>query len=480
VSATAPPPSPALSRKIGGSAANFAIRRIALIGISAVGTLLVTRFIGPTRYGDYASAIATWTIVTAAADFGFSLVLARDLGANELDRPQLLRASYEVGLVWAAALTVVLVGIAALAGVHSTRGQALLVLAPSVLALGLATGRQVFVALYRTRELVFIDLVVILVQVVIQVIVAKAGGGAVLIAAIVSAGSAVNVLAVGIVGQRIVGRAPSGKRLRRELIRRSLPLGLMAIMAKVYLLIDLVILGWLVHGSRLGDYAAAAKMLTLAASVPALVTASALPGLASSADDREQLEELATRLWEWMLLLALPVVMVMLVFPEAVIHWTVGDAFHGAVPLLRILAASAVVGVLSNLFGTILIAKHIVRPLLWSNSIAIVLNVVANLVLVPIYGVSAAAWATVATEVFICCYTFIILRPHIALRSWWHTAIQPVIATAIGCALGWGLLRAGLAQEPAAVISLAFFVVASGCLRLLPARFQVRALRFGR
>ena len=64
-----------------------------------------------------------------------------------------------------------------------------------------------------------------------------------------------------------------------QVIRRSAPLGVLAVMTKVYLLGDLVLLGWLVSGDSLGEYAAAARMLALLATVAALVVNAALPRL---------------------------------------------------------------------------------------------------------------------------------------------------------------------------------------------------------
>jgi O-antigen/teichoic acid export membrane protein len=470
----AAPEPPRVSERIAGSAANFAGRRIALLVISALGTTLVTRLLGPTDYGQYAGAVATWTLLSAAADFGFSLVLARDLAPDHAPRSALLRAAYDIGGLWSVALTLVMVGLAVAAGLDTPRGQTLLVLAPSVLSLGLTAGRQVFVALYRTRELVLIDLGLVALQVAAQVAVAALGGGPVEVAAVVSVGTTLNAIAVGVLAHRIVGRAPGDARQRRSLVRRALPLGLMAIMTKVYLMIDLVILGWLVTGPRLGDYAAAAKMLTLVASVPALITNAALPGLSVAAGDRAELAALARRLWEWMLVVALPVLIMTTLFAPLVIEVTVGPEFDGAVDLLRILSLAGVIGVASNLVGTILVAKSIVRPLVIQNAVAITLNVVANLVLVPRHGVAAAAWITVATELVVCTGGILVLRRHLDLLPWLTAAARPVAAAAMACAAGLPLM--GI-QPVGAAVALAVFCLVTSKLGAWPPEFRLRRRR---
>jgi len=465
-----PPEPPRVSERIAGSAANFAGRRVALLVISALGTTLVTRLLGPNEYGQYASAIATWTLLSAAADFGFSLVLARDLAPDEAERSAILRAAYDVGGLWSVALTLVMVGLAVATGLGTPRGQTLLVLAPSVLTLGLTSGRQVFVALYRTRELVLIDLGIVTLQVAAQVVVAALGAGPVAVAAVVSVGTTLNAIAVGVLAHRIVGPAPGHGGQRRSLIRRALPLGLMAIMTKIYLMIDLVILGWLVSGPRLGDYAAAAKMLTLVASVPALITNAALPGLSVHAHDRVELAALSRRLWEWMLVVSVPVLIMTTLFAPLVMTVTVGPDFDGAVGLLRILSLAGVLGVASNLIGTILVAKSIVRPLVIQNAVAIVLNVVANLVLVPDYGVAAAAWITVATEAVICTGGLIVLSRHVDLRPWLGSSTRPIGAGIVATLVGLPLV--GI-QVVGAAVSLLVFGIVTWRLGAWPPEFRL-------
>jgi hypothetical protein len=74
------------------------------------------------------------------------------------------------------------------------------------------------------------------------------------------------------------------------------------------------------------------------------------------------------------------------------IEVAVGPDYHGALELFRILSVGGAVGVLSTFLGTILVAKGLVRIMLWQNGMAVVFNVAGNLLLVPRFGVAAAAW----------------------------------------------------------------------------------------
>ena len=135
-------------------------------------------------------------------------------------------------------------------GVHTTRGGVLLALAPGIAAAGLGAGRQVFIALFRTRRLAAIDLVTNAAASALAVALVVNGSGAVGVAAALSAGSVVNCLLVATAAHRIVPLARPAPGDARRLVTLAIPLGFASLLSSVYFSIDLVLLGWLVGHRR--------------------------------------------------------------------------------------------------------------------------------------------------------------------------------------------------------------------------------------
>jgi O-antigen/teichoic acid export membrane protein len=391
-----------LSKQLAGSTMVLAGRRALVQGMSVVGTAIIARALGVESFGQLSSALAAYWLAAAATDFGFSLVLGRDLAAHPDGRGRLLRASFQVGVLWSVAPVAALVALAFASGITSTRGLVLLVLAPSLMGGGLTGGRQVFLALYRTRRLAAIDLSVNAVQLGAIVAVAAFGGGAVGVACVVSACAIANDGMAAVAALRLVDSGRPARADRIAFLRRALPLGLVSIMSSVYFTVDLVLLGWLVSGSELGSYAAATKVLSLLVVVPVMLMSAALPAVASSVPDPQALRALATRLLHWLAVVALPACVGAAIFARPLVRVAFGPGYGDTVPLVRILSVAAAISLLTNLLGTLLIARSIVRPMLLQNAAALVFNVVGNLLLVPRYGVTASAWLTVATELIVC------------------------------------------------------------------------------
>ena len=453
-----------LLRRVAGSALNLVGRRAGILLISALSTAVVARGLGPTGYGQLASALAVWAIVLSASDIGFSLVLTRDL-AVEARQGSLLRAAYQTQGVWAVVLTLVVVVLALVDGFGTTRGQCLLVLAPSVLGVAVAGGRQVFVALYRSGELVVIDLGVQIVQFAATAGAILAVAGPVLVATIVSVGSLVNMLTVGYAARRHVPLEPTTRVVRRRLLRRVVPLGGVGFMSKAYMTLDLVLLGWLVSGPALGEYAVAVKVYSVLITIPALITSAALPALATMLESATGFAAVTTRVWHWLLIVAMPLFVVAGVFAPLAVSALAGGAYGDAVPLLRIMAVVGVVSVISNLLGTILVARHMIRPLVIQNALAIALNVAGNVAFVPRYGVEAAAWTTLATELFVVGGALAVLGRSLPLAEWRSVSLRPL--GALGATLAAGLVFSPWPIAGAALTALAF-VVAVSLLRAWP------------
>jgi len=465
-----------LVTNLANSVLNLVGRFGAITFLSGLSTIAITRLLGPANYGVYGAAVATWSVLGAAADFGFSLMLSRDLPHLQGSQRAMLRSAYEVATAWSTVLALVMVALAVSAGIDTDRGLALLILAPSMIFNGLNPARVFFVLRSRTASLLRVDVITTALQVAATVTVAALGFGVDAVVAALSIGSIVNGVAVAVAANRLLEPSAERRVGRRGLIRRSVPLGLLSIMTKVYLMIDLVLLGWLVTGPQLGNYAAASKLLTIFATIAGVVLVGALPAISSMVGLKAELEKLVLRIWNWLIVGVVPVFVAVALFAPVVIRILLGHQYAGAVPLLRILAIAGAFSVANNLLGNLMIAYRKTRSLFIQNGAAIALNVALNLILVPSYGVTASAWLTVASEVLVCLMALAVIVREIDLWPCLKTSARPVLAMALAAAVAVALEQWTVLAVVAS--SLAFLLLMS-LLRAWPEDFRPGALLAG-
>jgi O-antigen/teichoic acid export membrane protein len=453
---------PDTARRMGAAALILGGRRLIVTALSIVATAIVARHLGPGEFGGLAAGIAVFGLALAASDLGFTLILGREMAVDEPGRGRLLRAVLQVQTAWSVLLALVVFGLGLLSGLDTPRGSVLAILAPAVAASGLAGARQLFFVRYETRTLATIDLVLNVLQAGGIVIVVLLGAGPGGVAVALAAGTIFNSVLVALRAMQRVDDARPTPTDRRLMLRRALPFGISSLLGSLYFSIDLVFLGWLVSPADVGNYAAAVKVLAFLVALPGLVMSAALPGLAAEASDRAALAQLAARVSHWTATLLLPFSVGMALFAGDLVPLAFGAEYADAVGLTRILSIAAAVACLCNVLGTLQVTLSLARSQMLAGVVGLALNVVANLVFVPSYGIIAAAWITVVCEVFVAVWALASLRGRLDARPVLRQIARPLPSLAAFVATGVLLSAWPIVAIPTAAAVLVAGLVLTG------------------
>lgn len=438
---------------LAGSWAVFLLGRRVVISIAtAVSAAVVARELGASDFGTYASALAVVALGQAVADMGFSTVMLRDLPQAVAERRALLtRSTVQVHLMWSAVVGLALAVAGLASGLDTARGQVLLVLAPTMLLAFSVSLRQVLIVGGRVRLLARIDVPVNLAQAAAIVVAALLGASVLEIALLAGAGYSLNALLVIAQARRFTPPAPHRGTLRREITRAAVPLGVASLLSSLYFTIDLVVLTWLVDAPEVGLYAAAVKILNVLVLLPSTLLNIGLPAMAVSTGDRVAFARAAGRVWTWVVALGLPAVLGILVFSDEVVRLVYGSEYEAAARLLRILCAAGLLSFLGSVLSGALIAHKRARAQLLLNVGVLAGNLGANLALVPVYGVEAAAWITLGTEVAVCAGLAALLRSELDLMTMLAPSARVAAPAALAALVALAVPGALLALAAAAV-----------------------------
>ena len=204
----------------------------------------------------------------------------------------------------------------------------------------------------------------------------------------------------------LLQRGTFDRDLARTALREALPLWLATLMSLVYFKGDTVLLRWLTNDATVGAYAAAFKIFEGTMIVPSVLLAAFFPVLvrAGQSDHRERRR---TELELGALLLGLGALVGAILYATAgsVLRLMFGPAFSDATHALRVLCAAMPILFFNFGLTHFLIARHLERRNLMFAAIMVILNLAANLWLIPRFGGVGAAWATLVTEIAltVCC-----------------------------------------------------------------------------
>lgn len=219
----------------------------------------------------------------------------------------------------------------------------------------------------------------------------------------------------------------------RGLIRTSFPFGMNALFVSIYLSVDVLLLAEFKGDAEVGLYRGAVMLLSLFPIVADTLSTGLYPRMARHLGDRAAAGaelHFATRV---LLAISVPAAVGGVLTAGPLMVFLGGPAFGASAPLFAVMAPLLPLRYLNNGYGMVLSALNRQEDRTRGAILAAVVNIGANLALMPRYGAMAAAGNTLLTEVI--------------LVIWMRARIVPLVS---GVGLVETLARVGV---PAAVMA---------------------------
>jgi O-antigen/teichoic acid export membrane protein len=217
-----------------------------------------------------------------------------------------------------------------------------------------------------------------------------------------------------------------------SLVRRALPLAMTTIFIILYNESDVVLLSYLGEGEReVGAYAAASKILKVLQLIPMLVVSGVYPVFSDLArGPRDALNTAYRGTLKLLLLIAIPLAIVVASFAEPFIRLIYGQGFAPAIPPLRLLAVSVPFVYLGYVLVNVLVSSDHMAWAALVTGAACAINVVTNLLLIPVFGISGSAIATVASQGALVVIGAVATERAVTRSGWVQIVAKPIVAGA--------------------------------------------------
>lgn len=375
----------------------FADRALRLIVSVFVGAW-IARHLGPEQFGTWSYALAFTAIFSGFATLGLDGIVVRELARDPTKRDVLLGTTFALKLL-AGAITF-LVTVAAALAIH--RGEFLTILLVGLSAGGFLFQSCIVVDLYfqsrtQSRYAIFAGLAAMVPVTIAKLVLLVRG-------APLEAFAIVGLVEVALTGAMLV-YAYGAKRnsvrewrfdlgLARKMLGESWPLLLSGFAVMVQARIDQVMLGAMAGDAELGQYSAAMRLIEVFAFVPLIITSTYAPNIArAKASDESQYRAGLTNVYRIMFIAFLVTAAPIFMFGEMIVGLLYGESYALAGTFLSLLSIRlffANFGVAKTLYIT---NEGLFRYSLATTALGAAVNIVANLVLIPLYGGTGAILA---------------------------------------------------------------------------------------
>jgi O-antigen/teichoic acid export membrane protein len=432
-----------VARRVAASTAVLGLAKAVVFPLSFVAVSLSTRYLGQERFGELTTITVYAGFLAIVTEWGLPAWTVRELAREDEARDEhLVGALLGLRLLMATVAIVVAIGISFVLPYPMIVRGGIALAALTVLATTIASAiSPILQTTLRMAPIALADAARAVVYVAGIVAVVVLSGGVLGFVGATIAGAVV-ALAITYVGAKRLLRITIGvdRRLWRLALSSSFALGAALFVHTIYFRVDTLLLSVLQSQSDVGVYGFAYRFYETLLVLPALFTASVLPVVArdfaiAGADLRRALQ----RSLDFLVLAGLPLSVGGIVLAPELTRLLAGPKFADSAAPLRILLAGLVFSFVAALFGTLLIASNRqVAGLVLSFSV-LVLNVILNLVLIPIYSYYAAAALTSASEAVIVLAGFVLVRRTFAFTPGLRATAYGLVAAAVMGGVVWSL-----------------------------------------
>jgi O-antigen/teichoic acid export membrane protein len=374
------------------------------MGVGLLVTVWIARYLGPDQFGLLSYALAYVALFGAIAGLGLNDIIVRDLVQDKETVHTTLGSAFALQVLGSlVAFTLIVVSINLLRPDDNLARLAVCALSVSMLFKASEVVKYWFESQVQSKYSVWIEngVFCVLSLVRIALIYNKAPLMAFVWTAVVESA----LIAVGLLliytryGGRLSDWRPEYFRAM-ALLKDSWPLILAGIAIIIYMRIDQIMIGHMLGDAAVGIYSAAVRISEVWYFIPMAIVASVFPTIIESKKQSDQLYyQQLQKLYDLLTILAVTVALLITYKADWLVMILFGTGYEQAAPVLTIYVWAGVFVALGVARGKWLVAENLQYMGYWYVGLAMIVNVIGNLILIPVYGAIGASLATVLAQV---------------------------------------------------------------------------------
>lgn len=191
----------------------------------------------------------------------------------------------------------------------------------------------------------------------------------------------------------------------------------MSVATTVYTNLDTVMLGFMATDYDVGYYNAAVKIKGILVSAVTSLSTVLLPRASYYVEHHEfkKFKEISAKAIDFVILLASPLTLYFILFAKEGIYFLSGSAYAGSILPMQIIMPTVLFIGISNILGIqILVPLGQERVVLFSTIAGAIVDLIINILLIPKYTSSGAAFGTLVAEFVVDLWQFIALRKKVS------------------------------------------------------------------
>lgn len=372
--------------------------KIASMGISFLATVYIARNLGPTNYGQLSYALSFTGLFGFLASLGIEQILYRELIRYPEKRNEYMGSAL-VLRISAAILTIAICMLSAI--ILSPKDVSLhliLLISLSFFFSSFSLFGYEFQAEAKSKLPSILSFFVVIILNALKILVILYDEGVIYLALVILLEPILYAIGYLYLRTKKYGSVVNlrfDRKIATVMLRDSLPLIFASAFFAIYARIDQVMIKNMIDTESVGLYDSAVRIAEVWYFIPSMIIAALFPAIINAKKVSEELyyrriRKIFILIVSISILTALPTTLL----SKHIITIIYGTSFIGALSVLQIYVWSNIGAALSTLSQQLLIAENLTKMISISAFLGMVVNIVLNIFLIPRYGISGAAIAS--------------------------------------------------------------------------------------
>lgn len=382
-----------------------------LLALVSIG--FITRSLGASGFGEYATVVAYLSTFNILADLGLYSLLTKEIAQKPDQEKELVSQFFTLRLIVAVLFLFIAVILAGLFPYSSEVKVGIAITASGFLFLSLS---QIFLGVFQKYIQIYKAAISEFVGRAVQLgfvwyFFTRGEGLLHFLWALVISTFVIFALNFIFARELVSFKLKINLNEWKRILKETYPIAASLIFTLLYFKADTLLLSVMRPAEDVGIYNAAYKVLETIIFFPAAFMGLMLPRLSSFAkENKNKLSETLAKLTDLTIASALPVFVGGTFLSYSIASFIGGSEFLASGLPLQILFLAIAIIFFGTLYGNTIIAMGLQKKAMWAYFIGFIVNFIANIIVIPRYSYIGTSWTTVLTEFLVTIYLVWIIK----------------------------------------------------------------------
>ena len=364
-------------------------------------TIYVIRYLGPADFGLLSYAISFYGLFAALSVLGLESISIRELVKHPQKRDEILGSVFLMRIIGAVFTLLIIAAILLISREAYFTSILIIIISGSAIFQSVSVVDYYFRSRVEAKYSVYVLSSSVIVSSIIKLILVYLKAPLIYFALVFT--FEFIVAAIGFItvykfrGLKLT-KWKFNKFIAANLLKDSWPLILSGIVVSVYMKIDQVMIKNMLNNEQVGYYAAAVRLSEAWYFIPVAITNSLFPAIVNAKNISEEFyNNRMQKLYDLLAWMGIAIALPVSIFSKQIIVLLFGAAYEQSAIVLTIYIWAGVAVFLGVASSQYLINENYTKLSFLRTFIGMIINVTLNFILIPLYGITGAAVATLVS-----------------------------------------------------------------------------------